>query len=94
MRDGGEIRFTVGELDGVSVGVLSVEREPTWYPEALSPAERDVALGLYVGETYEEIATRRQTRVSTVASQVTIIFGKLGVDSTSELVAMLARGRR
>jgi DNA-binding NarL/FixJ family response regulator len=75
----------------MSVATLSIRLEPEEWPDALSAAEREVARGLIRGHCYEEIAQRRQASVSTIASQVRSIFGKLGVDSASELVAVLAR---
>jgi DNA-binding CsgD family transcriptional regulator len=53
----------------------------------LTAAEREVSSALLEGQTYAEIARRRETSVDTVAKQAGSAFRKLGVSSRSELVA-------
>ena len=57
----------------------------------LTRAEKEVALGILQGQTNEDIARRRGSRLRTVANQVQAIFRKAGVNARAELVARLAR---
>jgi DNA-binding NarL/FixJ family response regulator len=54
---------------------------------SLTPAERDVALGMLRGESNAEIARRRRASARTVANQASSLFRKLGVGSRGELAA-------
>jgi DNA-binding NarL/FixJ family response regulator len=56
----------------------------------LSPAERDVARGVLLGQSNAAIATARSTSPRTVAKQVASIFQKLGVGSRAELVGRIS----
>jgi DNA-binding CsgD family transcriptional regulator len=53
----------------------------------LTPAERDVALGLLAGRSNLELAAARGSSPRTIANQIASIFKKLGVRSRSELAA-------
>jgi DNA-binding CsgD family transcriptional regulator len=53
----------------------------------LTAAEREVIAALLEGQSYAEIARRRDRSVDTVAKQAGSAFRKLGVSSRSELVA-------
>lgn len=56
----------------------------------LSTAEADVALRLAGAESREEIAAARRVSLETVRAQIKALFGKLGVNRESELVALIA----
>jgi DNA-binding CsgD family transcriptional regulator len=56
---------------------------------ALSPAEADLAVGLAQGETLQEIADRRQVRISTVRSQFQSVLAKTGTRRQSELIRVV-----
>jgi DNA-binding NarL/FixJ family response regulator len=66
-------------------------REPSLAQRAadlfgLSPAEADLAVGLAHGETVQEVADRRQVRISTVRSQVQSALAKTGAARQTDLV--------
>jgi DNA-binding CsgD family transcriptional regulator len=61
-------------------------------PSALTEAEQDVALRLYLGQSSEQIARARNASTSTIANQLEAIYRKLHVSSRAEL-ALLLRGR-
>jgi len=54
---------------------------------SLTTAEREVITALLEGQSYAEIARRRDRSVDTLAKQAGSAFRKLGVSSRSELVA-------
>jgi len=56
----------------------------------VSPAERDVALGVLCGRSNAEIARARGTSPRTIAKQVASLFRRLGVGSRAELVGRLS----
>jgi len=56
---------------------------------ALTAAEHEVAYGLWLGRSYEQIARERGTSVRTVANQVRAAFRKLRINSRAELCAAL-----
>ncbi|GIL40113.1 helix-turn-helix transcriptional regulator [Roseiterribacter gracilis] len=59
----------------------------------LSPAEADLAVGLAQGETVQEIADRRQVRISTVRSQLQSALAKTGAARQADLIrAVLSVG--
>jgi DNA-binding CsgD family transcriptional regulator len=59
----------------------------------LSPAEADLAVGLAQGETVQEVADRRQVRISTVRSQLQSALAKTGAARQTDLIrAVLALG--
>jgi DNA-binding NarL/FixJ family response regulator len=63
--------------------------------QALTTAERDVALLIVEGYCNAEIATRRQGRSArTVANQVAAIFRKLRVQTRLDLVRRLTRAEQ
>lgn len=78
----------------IELAVLSVPVEPASWPEELTDAERDVARRLICGRAYADIAEERGTSRHTVSSQISSMLDKLGVASTSELIALLARRTR
>lgn len=57
----------------------------------ISPAQADLALALYDGASLEEFALRRNVRISTLRTQLSQLFERLGVNSQKDLVALLAR---
>ena len=72
---------------------LAVGAQPLTDSRQLAPltdAEREVAIMLMQGATYAMIAGRRNTTEHTIANQVQVIDGKLGVRSRTELAARAA----
>jgi DNA-binding CsgD family transcriptional regulator len=63
-------------------------------PEALSPAEQEVALQVYAGASNKEIAQARGVSARTIGNQLESIYRKLGVSSRAELALRLRGGRR
>ena len=63
-------------------------------PQALTPAEREVAMLAARGAKTAEIATLRKTTVRTVSKQLDAVHRKLGVHSRAELALRLAPARR
>lgn len=57
----------------------------------LSPAQVELALALYDGVSLEEYALRRNVRISTLRTQLSQLFERVGVKSQKDLVAVLAR---
>lgn len=74
-----------------AIRLISLPTEPGEWPRALSPSEREVARLLIRGRSHEEIARLRGVSGETVSAQVRAMLRKLGVDSASRLVAVLAR---
>ncbi|RKI51468.1 LuxR family transcriptional regulator [Corallococcus sp. AB049A] len=72
--------------------VRIVER-PHWVREdwKLTPAEREVAEGIYEGLSDQDIALKRGTSLLTVKGQVRDIYRKTGTSSRTQLIA---EGRR
>jgi hypothetical protein len=62
--------------------VLSFPLPQPCLPESLSPAEREVAMGIIDGRTNAEIAAARGTSLRTVANQVATILHKASVGSS------------
>jgi len=56
---------------------------------ALTPAEREVVMGLLEGRSNADIASERGTSQRTVANQIASIFEKVGVRSRAELAARI-----
>lgn len=80
-----------GRLGPLDLGLLTIDLEPRRWPPSLTPTEREVARGLLRGHGYTHIARDLGCRRSTVATHVRALLTKLDVDSSSELVALLAR---
>jgi len=59
----------------------------------LTSSEREVLLALAGGQASRAIARLRGVSVRTVENQIANIYGKLGVRSRSELVALLSSPR-
>ncbi len=80
------------ELAGerIAVGSYPLADEPRFAD--LTEAERDVAIMLLQGATYQAIAERRQAAERTIANQAQAIYRKLSVRSRVELAAALAPG--
>lgn len=55
----------------------------------LTPAETEVALALYAGQTLAEIAAARRTSIHTVRDQTKAILGKCNVRRQAELVGVV-----
>lgn len=70
--------------------VIALPAQPTAVPEPLTAAEADVAARLVRGQSRRAIAEARNVSMHTVDTQIRALLEKLGVDSTSELVAVLA----
>lgn len=51
----------------------------------LTPGERDIVARILLGQSNQEIANARGSRLSTVSNQVYSIFDKLGVESRTQL---------
>ena len=79
-------RFTVG---GEELAVLTIPQLPAVDLTTLSPAERDVCLHMLRGLSNTEIAKARGTSINTVDNQIAAIFRKLGINSRSELAALV-----
>ena len=79
-------RFTIGSTEYLVVSYALDEPEPS---ELLTPAERDVALGLVRGWSLSRIAKVRGTSKRTIANQTQAIYRRLGVASRLELAALL-----
>jgi DNA-binding CsgD family transcriptional regulator len=102
--NGEELRIRVSALPrhrfaaGFSATTLVVMEAPPaslLCPElaaSLTPAERDIATALLRGERPSQIAARRQVSISTVRSQLKVIFDKAGVSGQFEFVTR-ARSR-
>lgn len=58
-------------------------------PSALTDAEQDIALRVYLGESNEQIASARQSSLHTIDNQLEAIYRKLDVGSRTELVLKL-----
>jgi DNA-binding CsgD family transcriptional regulator len=61
-------------------------------PSALTEAEQDIAMRVYLGQSNEEIARHRQSSEHTIGNQLEAIYRKLRVGSRSELVLRLRGG--
>lgn len=57
----------------------------------LSPAQAELALALYDGTSLEDYALRRNVRISTLRTQLSQLFERVGVKTQKDLVALLAR---
>jgi DNA-binding CsgD family transcriptional regulator len=56
----------------------------------LTPAEADIALALFSGETRLSIAQRRSVARDTLRGQIKAIYAKTGVSSEAALMRLLA----
>lgn len=81
-----DLHFTA--LSG-EYAVLSFSLLPLSFPQSLSRAEREVAVGIAAGYSNAAIAEQRGTSIRTVENQVYGIFRKLGIGSRCELAAYL-----
>lgn len=77
--------------DGLAL--LSFPLPQAQVPDALTPAEQDVALRVYAGASNAAIARERGVSTKTIINQLETIYRKLNVCSRIELVLLL-RGRR
>ncbi len=84
-----EVSFLL--IDGEELAVLSHPADEPLPLEGLTEAERQVARDVVDGFSNAQIALRRGTTPRTVAKQVASIFGKLGIGSRRQLVAMRQR---
>jgi len=82
-------RFAEFDLAGVPLAVASFELLDEKRLDALTSAEREVALALLRGATNRAIADERGTALQTVANQIAALYAKLGVHSRAELAAAL-----
>lgn len=79
------LHLTLG--NGDKLALFCWQPKAVLLPSELSIAERAVLVWLLEGATNADIAQQRGTSTRTVAKQVRAIFGKLQVDSRSELLA-------
>jgi DNA-binding CsgD family transcriptional regulator len=82
-------RFAEFDLASVPLAVASYELLDEKRLDALTAAEREVALALLRGATNRAIAAERGTALQTVANQIAALYAKLGVHSRAELAAAL-----
>jgi DNA-binding NarL/FixJ family response regulator len=81
----GGLTLDAGETEGADGCVLlSFPLEPR-LPDNLTPAERDVVVGILAGLPTRRIAERRGVSPRTVSNQIAQIFGKLRVSSRLSL---------
>jgi DNA-binding CsgD family transcriptional regulator len=59
--------------------------------DALTALERDLVMAVLMGDSNQDVATRRGVSIRTVANQIAKVFRKLAVSSRRELSAKLAR---
>lgn len=57
----------------------------------LSPAQLDLAIGLYDGLSIEEYAVKRNVKVSTLRTQLAQLFERMGVNSQKDIVGLIGR---
>lgn len=97
-RQGSLLRPELGEVQGLALGTLSIEKMATDHParknapsrwEDLSAAEREVALLAAAGWTNPTIAVRRGTSSRTVDAQMAAIFRKLMVTSRQDIIKLV-----
>jgi DNA-binding CsgD family transcriptional regulator len=86
---GAEVAYLTEELALLSFPLADAE-----VPEALSPAEQEVALKVYAGATNKQIADARGVSPRTIGNQLESIYRKLGVSSRAELVLRLRGNAR
>lgn len=82
--EGAEVEYLADDI-----ALLSFPLPQAEVPEALSPAEQEVALQVFAGASNEEIARARGVSTKTVGNQLESIYRKLGVTSRTELVLRL-----
>jgi DNA-binding NarL/FixJ family response regulator len=80
------------DVGGESLVVISLPIEASASLEALTPAERAVALAVLRGLSNEQVAKERGCRARTVAVQLASIYRKLGISSRAELAVLLGGG--
>lgn len=83
-------RFEIA-LGERALGVLAVEPGTRTAAVQLTPAEREVANGIALGRSNQEIAETRRVSSHTVAKQLRSIYEKLGVGNRSELARLLVQ---
>lgn len=97
-RQGSLLRPELGEVQGLALGTLSIEKMATDHParkndpsrwEELSAAEREVAILAAAGWTNPTIAVRRGTSSRTVDAQMAAIFRKLMVASRQDIIRLV-----
>jgi DNA-binding CsgD family transcriptional regulator len=80
---------------GPDLALLSFPLAEAALPQALTPAEQEVALQVYVGASNKQIAHARGVSARTIGNQLESIYRKLRVSSRAELVLLLSgRGGR
>jgi DNA-binding NarL/FixJ family response regulator len=86
-----DLELSLLRIDGEELAVLSHPVDEPVPLEGLTEAERQVTADVVDGLSNAQIAMRRGTTPRTVAKQVASIFGKLGIGSRRQLVAMRKR---
>jgi DNA-binding CsgD family transcriptional regulator len=76
-------------VGGEEILVLSVPLPSLRYPEGITSAEREIVDAVLQGLTVKEIADQRAASLRTVTTQLGTIFRKAGVNSQSELIAIM-----
>jgi DNA-binding CsgD family transcriptional regulator len=69
--------------------LIRAPRPELRFAAAFSRGQFDVAQRLLEGNSYEQIAVRRQTSTRTIANQVAAVFQRLGVSGRNELAQRL-----
>lgn len=80
------------ELGQERLVVLSSPVHAPTFPDALTPAEREIAQLVLAGRSDHQIACVRRTSIKTVANQLATVFAKAGVSSRAAFVAQALVG--
>jgi DNA-binding CsgD family transcriptional regulator len=79
------------EIEGEEYALLSFALPQPELPSGLTAAEQEVVKAVVRGESNREIAKGRGVSTNTVANQLRAVYGKLGVNTRHELVALCTR---
>src|SRR5262249_30416810 len=55
----------------------------------VSPAQGEIAVGVFQGKSLEEIAAERGVKITTVRTQLARLFARTGMDSQRDLVRLV-----
>ncbi len=83
---------TILTPDGRELRVVSIARPDLGLSGRLPPAELAVIRCLVEGDSYRDIADRRQTSTRTIANQISAVFRRLHVSGRNDLVQRLFAG--
>ena len=79
-------------LWGSDYALLAIDRTFTFMPERLTRAERQIVEAVVGGASNAEIAQRRRRSPHTIGNQLRSIYGKLGISSRAQLIALCFSG--